>query len=79
MEFLLLQTLNLFLILPNVILPVCPPRISLTRFRTRIIGNTVVNKSDLKPTSWCNKREERRIQGFGGETYGKETTWETQA
>jgi len=23
--------------------------------------------------------EERRIQGFGGETWGKETTWETQA
>ena len=23
--------------------------------------------------------EERRIQSFGGETYGKETTWETQA
>ena len=23
--------------------------------------------------------EERRIQGFGGETCGKETTWETQA
>jgi len=22
--------------------------------------------------------EERRIQGFGGETLGKETTWETQ-
>jgi len=23
--------------------------------------------------------EERRIQGFGGETQGKETTWETHA
>ena len=23
--------------------------------------------------------EERRMQGFGGETWGKETTWETQA
>ena len=23
--------------------------------------------------------EERRIQGFGGETLGKETIWETQA
>ena len=23
--------------------------------------------------------EERRIHGFGGETRGKETTWETQA
>jgi hypothetical protein len=23
--------------------------------------------------------EERRIQGFGGETFGKETTWKTQA
>jgi hypothetical protein len=22
---------------------------------------------------------ERRIQGFGGETWGKETTWKTQA
>jgi len=23
--------------------------------------------------------KERSIQGFGGETWGKETTWETQA
>ena len=23
--------------------------------------------------------EERRIQGFGGETWGKETTWKTQS
>jgi hypothetical protein len=23
--------------------------------------------------------EERHVQGFGGETWGKETTWETQA
>ena len=23
--------------------------------------------------------EERRIEGFGGETWGKETTWKTQA
>ena len=23
--------------------------------------------------------EERRIQGFGGKTWGKETTWETKA
>jgi hypothetical protein len=23
--------------------------------------------------------EERRVQGFGGETWGKQTTWETQA
>ena len=29
----------------------------------------------------CSKyeREERRIQGFGGETWGKETIWEAQA
>jgi len=26
-----------------------------------------------------NGGEGRRIQGFGGETWGKETTWETQA
>jgi hypothetical protein len=25
------------------------------------------------------KEEERSIQGFGGETWGKETTWETLA
>jgi hypothetical protein len=25
------------------------------------------------------RREERRIQGIGGENLGKETTWETQA
>ena len=23
--------------------------------------------------------DERRMQGFGGETWGKETTWKTQA
>ena len=38
LEFLLLEVLNLYLILPNVILPFSPPRISLTWFRTRI-GN----------------------------------------
>jgi len=27
----------------------------------------------------CMGGEERRIQGFGGETGGKETTWEIQA
>ena len=27
----------------------------------------------------AHKGEERRIQGFGGETWVKETTWETQA
>jgi len=25
------------------------------------------------------RREERRMQGFGVETWGKETSWETQA
>jgi len=27
----------------------------------------------------CMVGEESRIQGFGGETWGKETTWKTQA
>jgi len=39
-EFLLLEFLNLYFILPNLILPVCPPNIFLTWCRTRIIGNS---------------------------------------
>jgi hypothetical protein len=41
LEFLLLEVLNLFLILRNVILSVSPPSISLIWFRTRIIGNNM--------------------------------------
>jgi len=43
LEFLLLEALNLNLILPNVILPVSPPSISLIWFRTTIIGNIRIN------------------------------------
>ena len=41
LEFLLLEVLYLYLILPNVILPVSPPSIFLIWFRNRIIGNNI--------------------------------------
>jgi hypothetical protein len=43
-EFFLLEVLNLYLILPNVILPVSPPSISLICFRAGIIGNNYFSK-----------------------------------
>jgi hypothetical protein len=45
-EFLSLEVLNLYLILPNVILPFPLPNISPIFFRIRIIGNT--SKKDRK-------------------------------
>jgi len=39
LEFILLEVLNLYYILPNVILRMYPPSVSLFRLRTRIIGN----------------------------------------
>jgi len=44
-EFLLLEVLNLYNILPNVILAVSPPSIFLIRFRTRIIRNILYTKT----------------------------------
>jgi hypothetical protein len=42
--FLSLEAINLYLILPNVMLLVSPPSISLIWFRTRIIGNRCGDK-----------------------------------
>lgn len=45
LEYLLLEVLNLYLILPNVILPVSLPSITLIWFQIRIIAKTYVNNS----------------------------------
>jgi hypothetical protein len=44
---LLLEVLNLYFILPNVILPISLPRISLIWFRTKIIGNKMLTSYAL--------------------------------
>jgi hypothetical protein len=41
-------------------------------------GDKIENNEMGEEYSACG-REERCIQGFGGETWGKETTWEIQA
>jgi hypothetical protein len=38
-----------------------------------------IDENEMCGTGSAYGGEERRIQGFGGETWGKETTWETQA
>jgi hypothetical protein len=38
-----------------------------------------IEKNEKDGTCSAYGEEERRIQDFGGETIGKETTWETQA
>jgi len=38
-----------------------------------------IEKNAMGGTCRTYGGEERWIQGFGGETWGKETTWETQA
>jgi len=46
---------------------------------------SVGNKTGVWEAAACHEgcsaygAEDRRVQGFGGETRGKETTWETQA
>jgi hypothetical protein len=58
-ELLLLEVLNLYSTLPNVILPVSLPSIFLIWFRTRIIGNTsnVVGNSYTPPFSKSNLKQ----------------------
>jgi hypothetical protein len=43
------------------------------------IVRVIIEKNEMGGACSAYGGEERRIQGFGGETRGKETTWETQA
>jgi hypothetical protein len=45
--------------------------------RTRELEASTQTTRPPKPSKYGGK--ERRIQGFGGETLGKETNWKTQA
>jgi hypothetical protein len=38
-----------------------------------------IEKNEMGGACSAYGGEEKRMQGFGGETLGKETTWETQA
>jgi hypothetical protein len=38
-----------------------------------------IEKNEMDGTCSTYEREERHMQGFGGETRGKETTWQAQA
>ena len=38
-----------------------------------------IEKNEKGAACSAYRGEERRIQGFGGETWGKETTWKTHA
>jgi len=48
-------------------------------FLTQNYSGDKIEKNDMGGACSAYGDEERRIQGFGGETRGKETTWETQA
>jgi hypothetical protein len=39
----------------------------------------ILEKNEMVGACSTYEGEERRIQGFGGENLGKETTWKTQA
>jgi hypothetical protein len=38
-----------------------------------------IEKNEMDRACSTYGEEERGVQGFGGETWGKDTTWETQA
>ena len=44
-----------------------------------IIFSDKIEKNEMGVACSAYGGEERRIQGFGGKTWGKETTWETKA
>jgi len=46
--------------------------------RVQISGDKI-KKNEMSGACSAHRGKERRIQDFGGETLGKETTWETQA
>ena len=46
---------------------------------TQFFSGDQIEKNELGGACSAYGGEERCIQGFGGETWGKESTWETQA
>ena len=46
---------------------------------TQYCSRDKIEKNEIGGSCSAFGGEERRIQGFGGETGGKETIWETQA
>jgi hypothetical protein len=46
---------------------------------TQYLSDGKIEKNEMGKTCSVYGREERRIQGFGGETWGKKATWETQS
>ena len=47
--------------------------------RLQYCSGDKIGKNELREACSAYGGEERCIQSFGGETWGKETTWETQA
>ena len=46
---------------------------------TQHCSSDKIEKNEMGGTCSAYGREEKRIQSIGGETWGKETTWEIQA
>jgi hypothetical protein len=46
---------------------------------TQIYSGDQIQKNEIGGLCSMYGREVRSIQGFGGETWGKETTWRTEA
>jgi hypothetical protein len=49
------------------------------RYFEVVIMNLHIEKNEMGEACSAYEGQERRVQGFGGKTYGKETTGETQA
>jgi hypothetical protein len=47
--------------------------------RVKVYSGDQVKKTEMGRTGGTYGGEERCIEGFSGETWGKETTWKTQA
>ena len=48
-------------------------------FFTQYCSGDKIENNEMGLARSAYGREERRVQGFSGETWGKENTWETQA
>jgi hypothetical protein len=54
-------------------------KIRISAAHPTIFGGDLIKKNEVGGTCSAYRGEQRRIEGFSGETWGKETTWKTQA
>ena len=69
---------NKFLVQSNSVITSWKGLNILYRYKRAFLGEKIEN-NEMSGACSAYGRQWRRIQGFGGEIWGKETTWETQA